>query len=98
MAAKSDGMAVSNATVVFKHMEGDVGVFDVGFTLSKDEGPMSMKVDMKGPVKVAKSMMSAGFARDARVSVSHRTMRPSASVLTISMVVPSMAVTTSLGL
>jgi len=58
MTAKADGMVVSNTTVVFKEAKGDEGIFDVGFTLSKDEGPMSMKIDMKGPIKVSKATSS----------------------------------------
>ena len=47
------------------------------------------------PVSVAKSTMRSGLARAASVSVSASTMRPSASVCTISIVVPFNAVTTS---
>ena len=41
------------------------------------------------PVSVAKSMMTSGDASAANASASHSISRPSASVLSISMVVPS---------
>ena len=47
------------------------------------------------PVNVAKSIIKSGWFLDAKVSVSANTMRPSASVCMISMVVPFNAVTTS---
>ena len=47
------------------------------------------------PVSVAKSTITSGLPRAASVSVSASTMRPSASVCTISMVVPFSAVMTS---
>ncbi len=49
------------------------------------------------PVSVATSMMASGWSSTARLSPSARTRRPSASVLSTSIVVPFLAVSTSPG-
>lgn len=52
MKAGSDGMNVSDITVTLREIKGDVGVFDVALKLSKEEGPMSMSMDMKGETDI----------------------------------------------
>jgi hypothetical protein len=49
------------------------------------------------PVRVAMSMMASGASSEARARQSPSTMRPSASVLSTSTVLPPRIVTTSLG-
>ena len=53
---------------------------------------------MQAPVRVAMSTIQLGFSCWTKVSASHSTSRPSASVFRISMVWPDMLVTTSPGL
>ena len=51
----------------------------------------------QAPVRVATSITALGFRRSIQLSASHSTMRPSASVLRISIVCPLIEVTTSPG-
>lgn len=51
-AAKKGSMKVSNAVVSFREKEGDEGIFDISFTLTMGESPVSMNADLRGTFRL----------------------------------------------
>ena len=45
---ESEGVKVSNVNVTFKEQSGDEGIFDLALTVTKEDGPMGLAIDLKG--------------------------------------------------
>jgi hypothetical protein len=53
MQQDESGLKVSDVTVTFREKLGDDGVFDLTLKMGKEEGPMSMTMDLKGEMRIS---------------------------------------------
>lgn len=53
MKEESDGMKVSDVAVIYKEKSGDDGLFDVTMKMAKEDGAMTMAMDLKGQLRVS---------------------------------------------
>lgn len=53
MKDNAEGMSISDVAVTFKDVAGDDGIFDITAKMSRDDGPMTMTIDLRGETRVS---------------------------------------------